>query len=77
MARSIQLLSQICLNFNWSVEAGWNLFWDVGRRHYNEEMLFYELVSWLDSEGRTDGLNPTPQETSSAAIELIEIDDTD
>jgi hypothetical protein len=40
-------------------------------------MLFYELVSWLDSEGRTDAPNLTPQETLSAANEPIEIDDTD
>ena len=63
--------------FDWSVEAGWSMFWDVGKRHYNEEMLFYELVSRLDSEGHTDAQNLTPQETSSAANEPIEIDDTD
>ena len=38
--------------FNWSVEAGWNLFWDVRRRHYNEEMLFYELCTESDTVTR-------------------------
>jgi len=33
--------------FDWSVEDGWGMFWDQGKRHYHE-MVFYELLTQLD-----------------------------
>jgi hypothetical protein len=36
--------------FNWSVETGWNMFWDTGKKHYHEEMVFYELLTQLDNQ---------------------------
>jgi hypothetical protein len=36
--------------FNWSVEKGWNLFWDTGKKHYHDEMMFYELLTQVNSQ---------------------------
>ena len=35
--------------FNWSVEKGWDLFWDTGKRHYRDEMMFYDLLAQTNS----------------------------
>jgi len=59
--------------FDWSVEAKWSMFWDVGKRHYSEETSFYELVSRMD----TESTNLEAQMTSELSNEPIEIDDTD
>lgn len=43
--------------FNWSVEKGWGMFWDQGKKHYREEMLFYELLSQAGDERYGGGSN--------------------
>ena len=35
--------------FNWSVEKGWDLFWDTGKRHYRDKMMFYDLLAQANS----------------------------
>lgn len=45
--------------FNWTVKNGWNLFWDQGKKHYQEEMLFYELLSWVENEPPSQASAPT------------------
>ena len=56
--------------FDWSVEVGWNLFWDVGKRHYHDEMEFYELLTQIDGAD----VVPAPQETSGPSSKPIEVD---
>jgi hypothetical protein len=53
------------------------MFWDVGKRHYNEEMVFYELLSRLDGEGRMDAPNTALQETSDLSNKPIDVDEFD
>ena len=52
--------------FNWSVKDGWSMFWDQGKRHYHEEMVFYELLTQLDNQ--QDGT--VPANTVGAANEV-------
>lgn len=40
--------------FNWSVKKGWSMFWDQGKKHYQEEMIFYELLLRVDDESHTE-----------------------
>jgi hypothetical protein len=40
--------------FNWSIEKGWDLFWDTGKRHYRDEMIFYDLLAQANTQ---DGTN--------------------
>ena len=63
--------------FDWSVEDGWGMFWDQGKWHYCEEMVFYELLTQLD--GQNDGgasantgvaVRGMPTPTSSSPIDL-------
>jgi len=36
--------------FNWSVEKGWDMFWDTGKKHYHEEMMFYDLLAQVNNQ---------------------------
>ena len=36
--------------FDWSVEDGWGMFWDQGKQHYHDTMVFYELLTQLDDQ---------------------------
>ena len=64
--------------FDWSVKDGWGMFWDQGKRHYHEEMVFYELLTQLDNQNdggasvntRTAVEDIPPVPTSSSLIDL-------
>ena len=60
--------------FNRSVEKGWAMFWDQGKKHYRE-MLFYELLSQAGDERYGGGSNRS-QGTSEQSINPINMDAT-
>lgn len=65
--------------FNWSVEKGWNMFWDQGKKHYREEMIFYELLSQRDSDPHCDAGSSTSatQDAVRSSIAPIDVDATE
>ena len=65
--------------FDWTVKNGWNLFWDQGKKHssYQEEMLFYELLSRVEDEPPSHALAPTVSSSSRSSTVPIDVDATE
>ena len=51
--------------FNWSVEAGWDMFWIQGVRNYRQELEFYEMLNKLASEVDNGGSEGVPGASSN------------
>jgi hypothetical protein len=49
------------------------MFWDQGKKHYQEEVLFYELLSQAGGDGHGGGYNDS-QGTSGQSISPINVD---
>ena len=59
--------------FDWTVKNGWNLFWD---KHYQEEMLFYELLSQVEDEPPSQASALTVGSSGRSSTVPIDVDAT-